>query len=54
MRLLLFDENLSPHLVDRLIDIYPGSVHVSSVGLENEFDRGIWSGGGVSSDLINV
>ena len=42
MRLLLFDENLSPRLVDRLMDIYPGSIHVSSVGLGNEFDRVVW------------
>jgi predicted nuclease of predicted toxin-antitoxin system len=42
MKLLLFDENLSPNLADRLMDIYPGSVHVSSVGLGNEFDRAVW------------
>ncbi|MCL4530116.1 MAG: DUF5615 family PIN-like protein, partial [Chloroflexi bacterium] len=29
MKLLLFDQNISPRLVDHLADIYPGSVHVS-------------------------
>ena len=28
MRQLLFDQNLSPKLVDRLTDVYPNSVHV--------------------------
>ncbi len=42
MKLLLFDENLSPRLVDRLADIYPGSVHVSHVGLGNAFDKAVW------------
>jgi predicted nuclease of predicted toxin-antitoxin system len=27
MRPLLFDQNLSPRLVDRLADLYPGSIH---------------------------
>ena len=39
---LLFDQNLSPHLVTRLLDLYPDSVHVSTVGLEAETDRAIW------------
>lgn len=42
MKLLLFDENLSPRLVDRLGDIYPGSVHVSTVGLGSAFDKAVW------------
>ncbi len=42
MKLLLFDENLSPRLVDRLADIYPGSVHVSTVGLGSAFDKAVW------------
>lgn len=42
MKLLLFDENLSPRLVDRLADIYPGSAHVSNVELDNAFDRAVW------------
>jgi predicted nuclease of predicted toxin-antitoxin system len=42
MKLLLFDENLSPHLADRLADIYPGSVHISTVGLGSALDRAVW------------
>ena len=42
MKRLLFDENLSPRLVDWLADIYPGSTHVSQVGLGNAFDQAVW------------
>ena len=42
MKLLLFDQNISPRLVDRLVDIYPGSVHVFSLGLGNAMDIEIW------------
>ena len=42
MKLLLFDENLSPRLIDRLADIYPNSVHVSSIGLGSALDREVW------------
>ncbi|MEI7553723.1 DUF5615 family PIN-like protein [Candidatus Chlorohelix sp.] len=30
---LLFDQNLSPRLVNMLEDLYPDSLHVSAVGL---------------------
>ncbi len=30
---LLFDQNLSPKLVDRLADLFPGSCHVQSAGV---------------------
>lgn len=39
---LLFDQNLSPRLVDRLEDIYPNSVHVADVGLDRALDREVW------------
>lgn len=42
MRLLLFDQNLSPRLVERLADIYPGSVHVDGIGLATIPDREVW------------
>ncbi|CAG1008866.1 hypothetical protein ANAEL_03729 [Anaerolineales bacterium] len=42
MKLLLFDQNISPRLVDRLTDIYPGSVHVFNLGLGNAMDIEIW------------
>ena len=42
MKLLLFDQNISPRLVDRLADIYPGSAHVSTLGMGNAMDIEIW------------
>jgi predicted nuclease of predicted toxin-antitoxin system len=42
MKLLLFDQNLSPRLVDRLADLYSGSVHVSTIGLGTALDRIVW------------
>lgn len=39
---LLFDQNLSPSLVDSLADIYPESVHVQSAGLDRADDRAVW------------
>ena len=39
---LLFDENLSPHLVERLADLYPDCVHVTRVGLERAPDEAVW------------
>lgn len=39
---LLFDENLSPKLVDALADIFPGSAHVDRVGLGGSPDNDVW------------
>ena len=39
---LLFDENLSPRLVESLRDIYPDSKHVSGVELGAADDSAIW------------
>ena len=39
---LLFDQNLSPHLVGRLADLYPGSEHVSRIGLDRASDEAVW------------
>jgi predicted nuclease of predicted toxin-antitoxin system len=40
---LLFDANLSPKLVGRLDDLFPGSVHVFETGLaQNTPDQTIW------------
>ena len=36
---LLFDENLSHRLVERLADIYPGSQHVRQLGMKSAPDR---------------
>lgn len=38
----LFDQNLSPRLVARLEDEFPGSQHVASLGLSTANDRAIW------------
>lgn len=42
MKLLLFDQNLSPYLVERLSDLYPNSVHVSQLRLDTALDRVVW------------
>ena len=42
MKLLLFDQNISPRLVNNLADIYPNSVHVSTIGMGSALDNGIW------------
>jgi predicted nuclease of predicted toxin-antitoxin system len=39
---LLFDQNLSPRLVEPLGDLYPNSTHVSVIGLGSAFDVEIW------------
>ena len=39
---LLFDQNLSPKLVNRLADIFPGSSHVMSLGLDCARDEVVW------------
>jgi predicted nuclease of predicted toxin-antitoxin system len=39
---LLFDQNLSPRLVHRLADLFPGSSHVQSVGLDCADDNQVW------------
>ncbi len=39
----LFDENLSPHLVSALLDLYPDSIHVRDVGLERAEDEAVWT-----------
>jgi predicted nuclease of predicted toxin-antitoxin system len=40
---LLFDENLSPHLVQRLAEPFPDSMHVDDVGLHGRADFEIWN-----------
>jgi predicted nuclease of predicted toxin-antitoxin system len=39
---LLFDENVSPKLVDRLTLEFPGSAHVRDVGLRAAEDHQVW------------
>ncbi|HJZ98722.1 MAG TPA: DUF5615 family PIN-like protein [Candidatus Solibacter sp.] len=40
---LLFDENLSRKLIGRLAELYPGSIHVSQIGLMESLDRDFWA-----------
>jgi predicted nuclease of predicted toxin-antitoxin system len=39
---LLFDQNLSPKLVDRISDHFPESQHVRDAGLSEASDREVW------------
>jgi predicted nuclease of predicted toxin-antitoxin system len=39
---LLFDQNLSPKLVNGLADIFPGSNHVFYLGMDESEDTEIW------------
>jgi predicted nuclease of predicted toxin-antitoxin system len=39
---LLFDQNLSPKLVNRLADLFPGSSHVQATGLDCADDDLVW------------
>lgn len=39
---LLFDQNLSPKLVTRLQDLFPGSIHVQTAHLDCASDDEIW------------
>jgi predicted nuclease of predicted toxin-antitoxin system len=39
---LLFDQNLSHKLVNRLADMFPDSAHVREVGLKEADDHAVW------------
>ncbi len=39
---LLFDQNLSPKLVEKLADLYPASKHVQDIGFGDAIDPVIW------------
>lgn len=39
---LLFDQNLSPVLVEELQDLFPGSAHTEALGLGRADDSSIW------------
>jgi predicted nuclease of predicted toxin-antitoxin system len=39
---LLFDQNISFRIVNKIIDIFPGSRHVSNIGLSDSEDIDIW------------
>jgi predicted nuclease of predicted toxin-antitoxin system len=39
---LLFEQNLSPRLVNRLADIFPDSNHVDNLGMAQADDSDVW------------
>jgi len=49
---LLFDENLSPRLVEKLAADYPGSLHVRSVELRGKEDAVIWEYAGQNNFFL--
>ncbi len=49
---LLFDQNLSRHLVRRLAVEYPESCHVTEVGLDTATDVEIWAWAGEHDYVI--
>lgn len=49
---LLFDENLSPRLVDALIRDFPDSVHVHAIGYGGASDSEVWSYARVGNFII--
>ena len=42
MPTLLFDQNLSPRLVNHLADLFPGALHVAQIGLDRASDLAVW------------
>jgi predicted nuclease of predicted toxin-antitoxin system len=49
---ILFDENLSSKLVVKLAELFPGSIHVKSAGLEASPDLEIWDFAGRQGFLL--
>jgi predicted nuclease of predicted toxin-antitoxin system len=49
---LLFDQNLSRHLVGHLRDVFPESEHVTALGLDAATDQEIWRYAGEHGHLI--
>ena len=39
---LLFDENLSPKLANRLSDFFPNSLHIRDIGMKATIDPIVW------------
>lgn len=49
---LLFDQNLSRHLVGQLRDVFPESEHVTSLDLDSATDQEVWSYAGEHGHVI--
>lgn len=39
---LLIDQNISHRIIDSISDVYPNSIHVTELDLENSSDEAIW------------
>ncbi len=49
---LLLDQNLSPQLVNRMEDLYPGSIYVQEVSLAQAVDQIVWDYAGDKGLII--
>jgi len=49
---VLFDQNLSRHLVGQVRDVFPDSEHVAALDLASATDREIWEYAGEHGHLI--
>jgi predicted nuclease of predicted toxin-antitoxin system len=49
---LLFDENLSPRLPERLVEAFPDSRHVDEVGLRGRSDAELWKYAGQHNFIL--
>lgn len=49
---LLFDENLAARLAPEVADLFPGSAHVSALGLGGASDRTIWARAGAEEFVL--
>lgn len=49
---LLLDENLSDRIIHRIVDLYPDSKHVKTLGLINTDDEVIWEYAKVNGFVI--
>jgi predicted nuclease of predicted toxin-antitoxin system len=51
---LLIDQNLSPALADQLTDLFPGSVHVQTLGKGEDSDTQLWNYAKANGYLITT
>jgi predicted nuclease of predicted toxin-antitoxin system len=49
---LLFDQNLSRHLIDHVRDVFPDSSHVALVGLAEATDEEVWEFAGANDCIV--
>ena len=49
---LLFDQNLSRHLIDHVRDVFPDSSHVALLGLAEATDEEVWEFAGANDYIV--